>query len=70
MAGRRKQEMVDIRMRVSARLYDYLSYLCRHTIIGGSENDAAAYLLTKQLESMMARKYHETEIPPSEEDEN
>lgn len=69
-SGRRKKPTtVLIRMRVSAKLHGYLGHLAAHTILGGDENDVATYLLTKQLEQMMARRFHETERPPSDEDE-
>jgi hypothetical protein len=53
---------------MSARLYEYLGYLSRRTILGGDENDVATYVLTKQLESMIAARYHETELPPTEDE--
>ncbi len=55
-----------IRIVVSARLQAYLGYLSRHTILGASENDVAAYILTQRLEEMLATKYHETEVPPDD----
>jgi hypothetical protein len=60
-----KVKTKPIRMKVSARLYDYLGVLARRTILGASENGVAEYILTKQLEEMLASKYHETQIPPS-----
>lgn len=38
-----------LRMRVSAKLYSYLTYLKDNTHLGASENDVAQYLLTEQL---------------------
>lgn len=52
-----------IRMRVSPRLFDYLSYLARHTLLGASENDVAEHVLTRRLEEMLLSGYHETKIP-------
>ena len=56
-----------IRIVVSAKLHAYLGYLSRHTMLGASENDVAAYILTQRLEAMLAAKYHETEIPSDDE---
>jgi hypothetical protein len=59
-----KVKTKPIRMKVSAQLYEYLGVLARKTILGTSENGVAEFLLTKHLEEMLARRYHETEIPP------
>jgi hypothetical protein len=61
-----KDKTILIRMRVSPILYAYLGLLSRKTIIGASENDVAEYVLTKQLEKMIAEKYHETHAPPTD----
>ena len=52
-----------IRMRVSPRLFDYLTYLARHTLLGASENDVAEHVLTRRLEEMLFAGYHEQRIP-------
>jgi hypothetical protein len=39
-----------IRMKVSANLHEYLSYLARTTTMGRDENDVALSVLTQQLE--------------------
>ena len=53
MAGApRKQETVLMRLTVSAKLHNYLSFLSRTTTMGASENDVALFLLTRQLEDM------------------
>jgi len=62
----RKQKTVLIRLRVSRKLYEYLGYLKRHTILGASENDVAENVLTRRLEAMLAEKYHETHAPPTD----
>ena len=56
----------SIRIVVSAKLHAYLGYLSRHTMLGASENDVAAYILTRRLEEMLAANYHKTEIPPDD----
>jgi hypothetical protein len=61
-----KEKTKPIRMTVSVRLYEYLGYLARHTMLGAKENDVATYLLTQRLEAMLADKYHETQTPPSD----
>lgn len=69
MVGRpKKPKGVTIRLKMSARLYEYLGHLARRTILGGDENDVATYVLTKQLETMIAARYHETELPPAEDE--
>jgi hypothetical protein len=52
-----------IRMRVSSRVFDYLTYLARHTLLGASENDVAEHVLTRRLEEMLFAGYHEQKIP-------
>jgi hypothetical protein len=66
LEGAEKDKTKPIRMVVSARLYDYLGYLARNTMLGAKENDVAAYLLTQRLEAMLAARYHETEKVPKE----
>jgi hypothetical protein len=69
MAGApRKEKTILIRLRVSAKLYEYLGYLKRHTILGASENDVAEKVLTDRLGIMIAEKYHETHAPPTDTD--
>jgi hypothetical protein len=51
-----------IRMNVSARLYAYLSWLSRNTLLGTSENDVAMFLLTQRLEEMRQAGYREKEL--------
>jgi hypothetical protein len=59
MAGApKKEETALLRMRVSAKLYDYLGVLKQDTILGASENDVAAFVLTQRLEQMIADDYH------------
>ena len=51
----------NLRIRVSAKLHDYLGILARDTMLGASENDVAEYLLTQRLEQMRRENYHETQ---------
>jgi hypothetical protein len=48
-----------IRMKVSSRLYAYLTYLKSETSLGASENDVALYLLTQRIEEMQQSQYRE-----------
>ena len=51
----------NLRIRVSAKLHDYLGILARETMLGASENDVAEFLLTQRLEQMRRENYHETQ---------
>ena len=55
-----------VRMRVSARLYDYLGWLKRNTMKGASENDVALLLLSNLLIEMRDRDYKERPLPSDE----
>jgi hypothetical protein len=55
----------DLRIRVSAKLHDYLGILADRTMLGTSENDIAEYLLTQRLEQMRRENYHETQGIPT-----
>jgi hypothetical protein len=57
-----KPQSVDI--RVSAKLYEYLGFLSRNTILGQKETDVARAVLTSRLEQMLREKYHETHAVP------
>ena len=41
-----------------------LGWLKRNTMLGASENDVAAYLLTQKLEAMRQSKYRDSDLPP------
>lgn len=62
--GDEKPSSVDI--RVSAKLYEYLGFLSRHTILGQKETDVARAVLTSRLEQMLKEKYHESHAVPEE----
>lgn len=53
-----------VRMRVPVRLYDYLGWLKRNTMKGGSENDVALTILTEVLTKMRNEGYSEPPIQP------
>ena len=59
-----KNPSVDI--RVSPKLYEYLGFLSRHTILGQKETDVARTVLTSKLEQMLKEKYHEIHAIPKD----
>lgn len=58
-----KQETRSLEITVPQSLYDYLGFLATNTILGASENAVAAYVLTKQLEEMLAGGFHNLNVP-------
>jgi hypothetical protein len=62
--GDSKNPSVDF--RVSPKLYEYLTFLARNTILGPKETDVARAVLTSRLEQMLREKYHETHAIPVE----
>jgi hypothetical protein len=62
--GDQKNPSVDF--RVSPKLYEYLGFLSRHTILGPKETDVARAVLTSRLEQMLREKYHETHAVPED----
>jgi hypothetical protein len=57
-----KEETLLIRMAVSVRVYEYLSWLKRNTMLGASENDVARYVLTDALKAMRKDGYSESDL--------
>jgi hypothetical protein len=51
---------------VSEKLYEYLGFLARHSILGRKESDVARAVLTSRLEQMLEEKYHEKHTVPQE----
>lgn len=62
-----KKETEPLRIVVSARLRTYLTILKKKTMLGASENDVAAYLLTQRLEAMLKEKYHVKNTVPDDD---
>lgn len=62
----KKEPTVLVRMRVSARLHEYLGWLKRNSMKGASENDVALLLLTNLLTEMREKGYREPPLPPEE----
>lgn len=46
---------VQLRFRVSRTLYEYLTYLSRHRLLGAAEPDVAEHVLTRPLEDRLHR---------------
>ena len=62
--GDAKNPSLDV--RVSPKLYEYLGFLARNTILGQKETDVARAVLTARLEQMLRDKYHETHAVPKD----
>ena len=58
---------VLLRVRVSPRLYEYMTYLARHTFLGPAETDVARHVLTQRLDEMLHAGYHENRVPRDDE---
>jgi hypothetical protein len=69
MAAPKKEETVPMRLTVSKRLYAYLRVLRQKTMLGASENDVAAFILTERLNEMLLANYHGTHEPPQPDNE-
>jgi len=57
------KETKPIRMVVSARLYEYLTWLSKNTMLGASENDVATYLLTQKAEELRQAGFNDPGLP-------
>lgn len=57
-------------MTVSIKLYEYLGWLSRNTLLGPSENDVARAILTRHLEDMRQDGYHEPPLMEGVRDPN
>lgn len=67
MAGApQKEDTITIRLAVSKNVYAYLRILKRKTALGASEGDVARYILTKQIDAMIADGFHEKNMIPPE----
>jgi len=62
----KKPRTKPLRMTVSVQLHAYLGWLSRNTLLGKSENDVAAYLLTQRLEQMRQAAYREEGLVDSD----
>jgi hypothetical protein len=67
MADDSKSRSVPVSVSVSPRLYGYLGWLARNTILGTKETDVAGFLLTKELRRMLRTKEHKRLVPPHDE---
>lgn len=62
-----KKPTKPIRMPVSARLYEYLTWLSQNTMLGASENDVATYLLTQKAEELRQSGFHDPDPPKTDD---
>jgi hypothetical protein len=53
----------SFQIAVPKPLYDYLTYLATHSILGTSEKEVAVHLLTRELNAMLIARYHDQRIP-------
>ena len=44
-------------------LWEYLTYLAAHSMLGTSERDVAVHILTRELNAMLVSGYHDKRIP-------
>jgi hypothetical protein len=44
-------------------LWDYLTYLAGHSMLGTSEQEVAVHILARELNAMFAANYHDKRIP-------
>ncbi len=44
-------------------LWDYLTHLAAHSMLGTSEQEVAVHLLTRELNAMFESGYHDRRIP-------
>jgi hypothetical protein len=49
----------DVRFSVSARQFQYLSWLVRNTVLGKTENEVAKQILTQRLSEMRQESFRE-----------
>jgi hypothetical protein len=60
-----KSETKSFTVSVPIRLYDYLTHLARHSVLGASESDVATYLITQQVMEMLKTGFHDLKFPGS-----
>ncbi len=54
-----KSKKTEIRFITAPRLWEYLGWLARHTVLGETENDVARHILTQRLSEMRREDYHD-----------
>jgi len=60
-----KSETKSFTVSVPIRLYDYLTHLARHSVLGASESEVSSYLLTQQVMEMLKTGFHDLKVPSS-----
>jgi hypothetical protein len=59
----KKGEPKSFQITVPLPLWEYLTYLATHSILGTAEQDVAVHILTRELNAMLASGYHDKRIP-------
>jgi hypothetical protein len=60
---RNKAQTRTLTISVPERLYDYLTHLARHSVLGAAEAEVASYLLTQQVMGMLQSGFHDLKFP-------
>ncbi len=53
----------SFQLTVPQPLYDYLTYLAKHSTLGISEGEVAAHLLIRELTAMLEDRFHDLRVP-------
>ena len=53
----------SFQITVPMTLWDYLTFLAAHSVLGTSEQDVAVHILTRELDAMFRAGYHDKRIP-------
>ena len=61
-------ESRPFQMTIPKPLYDYLTYLAAHSVLGTSEGEVAAHILIRELDAMLKAGYHDKRIPRDDPD--
>lgn len=56
-------EPKPFQITVPMPLWNYLTYLAGHSILGISEQEVAVHILTRELDAMLISGYHDKRIP-------
>jgi len=56
-------ETKSFQITVPKPLWDYLTYLAAHSMLGTAEGEVAAHILIRELNTMFTTGYHNRRIP-------
>ena len=62
-APKKVGEPKAFQITVPKPLYDYLTYLAAHSMLGTSEGEVATHVLIRELNAMFTAGYHDRRIP-------